>query len=91
MIEAKANLSFSGTVGTFMQGVRYQVDETDLRIRALIAGGYLSPTGVKEDGDDPMDLVRVNPVSRHRVGLGVARSEEEEDGEVNVQGGAEQG
>lgn len=91
MIEARANLSFSGTMGFFMAGVRYQVDGDDLRIKALIAGGYLTPTGVKEDDDDRVDSARPRRVSRRRMDLGMEGSASPgEDGEVDVAGGAEQ-
>lgn len=89
MIEAKANLSFNGTMGFFMAGIRYQVDWDDPRIKALVAGGYLTPTGVKEDDDDPVGSGRTGSVSDHSVVLGVGGPAEEEDGEVDVQGGAE--
>lgn len=91
LIEARANLSFNGTMGFFMAGIRYQVDGDDLRVKALVAGGYLTLTSVKEDEDDHVGAAVSKPVSRRSVGLGVAGSKKDkETGAVVEQGDSQQ-
>lgn len=72
MVEVRANLSFSGTMGSFTRYGVYLVDETDRQVRALLEGGYLSLT-FKEEGNDRLDSAGPEPVSGHGVAVGMAR------------------
>lgn len=90
MIEAKANLSFSGTMGSFTQGNRYLVDLKDTRIQALVAGGYLSLTCVEEEGHGgPVNTAGAGSVSGAGVAVGVARPQKEKTARIRKAAEAE--
>lgn len=72
MVEVRANLSFSGAMGSFTRYGVYLVDETDRQTKALLEGGYLSLT-FKEEGNDRLDSAGSSPVSGHGVAVGMAR------------------
>lgn len=91
LIEVKANVSFSGPVGIMRQSGFYRVDPSNAWIKALIDGGYLSPTGIEEEGHDGVDSAGAGSVSGSGVGMGVAGHETpQESGDVSDGAGGDQ-
>ena len=88
MIEVRANLSFSSSLGFLLAGAHYQVNPRLQAVQALIAGGYLTPTDEGE-GNDAMDPVGADVLLGVGVGPGVAGREEETEEDVDGQGGVE--
>lgn len=92
LIEVKANVSFSGPMGIMRQSGFYLVDPSNVWIKSLIAGGYLTPTGIEEEGHGGVDSAGSGSVSGAGVGVGVARAEAAQEAEevTDGTGGAEQ-
>lgn len=90
IVEVKANLSFSGPMGSFTQGKFYLV-HVDEGIEALVMGGYLTFTPIEGEGHGRVDHSGPGGVSGSRVGRGTPgrEAQAQEAGVEDGEGGAQ--